>query len=136
MFTPHQKRKKRKMKTNKNIRKAGFTLVEIMIVVAIIGLLAAIAIPNFVKARATSQANACINNLRQIDAAANEWALEMKATTGQGISFPGDLTPYIKLNSSSSIPGCPASGTYSDASVGAIPACSLGSNVTPAHILP
>jgi len=56
---------------NKVSRKAGFTLVEIMIVVAIIGLLAAIAIPNFVRARTTSQQNACINNLRLIDGASS-----------------------------------------------------------------
>ena len=122
------------MKTQNTARKAGFTLVEIMIVVAIIGLLAAIAIPNFVKARAQSQCSACINNLRQIDAAANEFALEKGKKTGDTISYPTDLQPYIKLNSAGSIPPCPAGGTYADGVVGTNPTCTL-STLTPAHQL-
>ncbi len=124
------------MKTKNQTKKAGFTLVEIMIVVAIIGLLAAIAIPNFVKARATSQANACINNLRQIDAAANQFALEQRKTTGATINYPTDLMPYIKLNTAGSIPPCPAGGSYSDGNIGTNPTCSLSSTVTPNHIMP
>ena len=107
-----------------------------MIVVAIIGLLASIAIPNFVRARAMAQAQACISNLTKIDAAANQFALEMHKKTGDAISYPADLTPYIKLNAAGSLPGCPAGGVYSDATVGAVPACSLGSAVSPAHVMP
>jgi len=114
----------------------GFTLVEIMIVIAIIGLLCAIAIPNYVKARANSQANACINNLRQIDGAIQQFAIENGKKVGDPVSYPSDLTPYLKLNAASSIPPCPAGGTYSVAAVGVSPStsCSLGSTVTPGHI--
>ncbi len=82
------------MKTNTS-RKAGFTLVEIMIVVAIIGLLAAIAIPNFVRARETSQKNACINNLRQIDSAKQQWALENHAKGTDAPDYPA-IKAYLK----------------------------------------
>ena len=121
------------MKATKTSRKAGFTLVEIMIVVAIIGLLAAIAIPNFIKARATSQQNACINNLRQIDGAINEWALETGQSSGNAVGGVATVSAYIKLNAGSSVPGCPAGGTYATANVGSTPqiSCSLSTLSTP-----
>jgi prepilin-type N-terminal cleavage/methylation domain-containing protein len=125
------------MNTSIKNRRVAFTLVEIMIVVAIIGLLAAIAIPNFIRARATSQANACINNLRQIDAAINEWALENGKSSGAAVTFPTNVQAYIKLNSAGSVPPCPAGGTYGVTSVGATPQvnCTL-STLTPGHFLP
>jgi len=96
----------------KNLRKAGFTLVEIMIVVAIIGLLAAIAIPNFIKARATSQANACINNLRQIDGGEQQWALETKQTIGAPEAIANLVTGGYVRTPGGNAPTCPAGGTY------------------------
>ncbi len=125
------------MKIMQNPVKTGFTLVEIMIVVAIIGLLAAIAIPNFVRSRAKSQATACINNMRQIDSAIEQFSLEHGLKAGDAISWPNDLTPYIKLNAAGSIPGCPAGGSYTPTLVGNIPSilCSLSTTVDPPHIL-
>ena len=66
-----------------------------MIVVAIIGLLAAIAIPNFIKARTTAQKNSCINNLRQVDGAIQQWALENKKGTGDLTNLPA-LSDFLK----------------------------------------
>jgi len=114
----------------KRNRTQGFTLVEIMIVVAIIGLLAAIAIPNFVRARTTSQKNACINNLRQVDGAKQQYALENGAANSYNVTA-SDITPYLGRGSGGSIDTvyCPLDTTkalansYTIGSVGAAPVC-------------
>jgi prepilin-type N-terminal cleavage/methylation domain-containing protein len=89
---------------------SGFTLVEIMIVVAIIGLLASIAIPNFVRARETAQTNACINNLRQIDGAKQQWAMEMRQSGGVTPQRT-DIDPYLGRAGNAENIVCPAGGT-------------------------
>ena len=95
-------------------RKSAFTLVEIMIVVAIIGLLAAIAIPNFIKAREASQTKSCIANLKQIEGAKQTWALETKQLPS---ATPNDSDLYGPTVYIRDTPVCPGPGAYTIGSI-------------------
>jgi prepilin-type N-terminal cleavage/methylation domain-containing protein len=91
-------------------RTTGFTLVEIMIVVSLIGLLATIAVPSWLDARINAQKSACVNNLRQLDAAIQEYALENRKGAASPVIVTA-LVPYLR-NGSDVI--CPAGGTSID----------------------
>ena len=95
-------------------KKQGFTLVEIMIVVAIIGILAAIAIPSFQRSRQTTRANACVNNLRLIEAATEQWGMATGAENTDVPDLTLDLAEYIR----GGVPTCPENGAYEPAAMG------------------
>ena len=107
-------------------KKKGFTLVEIMIVVLIIGILMAIAVPNFVQARNTSRRNSCIANLKQIDSAKEQFAMEAKLDTGAAVAWTDLVSTYMK-----SQPACPAGGAYTIDVVGTPPSCDVALHVLP-----
>lgn len=105
-------------------RQKGFTLIEIMIVVLIIAILLAIAIPNFLRARETSRAKSCQGNLRQIETAKEQWAMDTKAAADAAAPAMTVLVPdYIKAT-----PLCPSNGTYSVGNLSTRPTCSVGVN--------
>lgn len=100
--------------------------VEIMIVVAIIGLLAAIAVPNFLKARNAAQKNACMSNLSQIIGAKETWAFENRKTEGESTSgSESAINAYLRGGET---PNCPGGGSYTYGTIGATPTCSLGAS--------
>jgi prepilin-type N-terminal cleavage/methylation domain-containing protein len=102
-------------------RRGGFTLVEIMIVVAIIALLAAIAVPGFLRARKRSQAAKVINDLRMIDAAVDQYAIETGKKTGDGAVF-ADWQKYLKKDTNLYVTGSDLFGnSYGDQTVDTLP---------------
>src|SRR3954471_12510627 len=103
-------------------RRSGFTLVEIMIVVAIIALLAAIAVPGFLRARKRSQASRIINDLRLIDSAVDQYAIETSKKTGDPVNT-ADWTNYLKKGTNLYSTGLDILGnTYGDQTVDMLPA--------------
>lgn len=107
-------------------KKKGFTLVEIMIVVLIIGILLAIAVPNFLRARESSRTRSCIANLRQIEAAKEQWAMDNKKGATD-TPAQADLAPtYVK-----SYPSCPSGGAYTIGDMSTNPVCNQAGHVLP-----
>lgn len=99
-------------------------MIEIMIVVIIVGLLAAVGIPNLMRARVKTQRETCLNNLRQIDAAKQQWSIENKKLKGYPVTI-SDISSYIR----SGLPICPGQGNYTIGSVGTKPTCSVTDHV-------
>ena len=110
------------MKTNS---RSGFSLLEIMIVVTIIGFMAGLAIPAFMKARMTSQKTRCMDNMRQIAGAKEQWAVENYANNGDAIPSPeSTMAPFFKRG----FPSCPGGGSYTVAAIGSDPTCNMSAS--------
>lgn len=111
------------MKTNRNqlFSRDSFTLIDLMLVVAIIGLLAVIALPSFAKARNNTRVKICISNLKQLEGAKQRWALENK----KGDSATPTVTNIASYLNGQRMPLCPAGGTYQLRRMDRDPSCSL-----------
>ena len=121
------------MGESKRISAWGFR--DVIVLVVLLGLFVWVSVnmPSFVKEPVASPANVCINNLRQIDGAKNEWALENGETNGD-VCTENDIKNFIKLDLKGNLPKCPQGGTYTIGKIGEPPTCSLG-KTKPGHVL-
>jgi len=108
------------------------TVPEFVLVLVVVLLLASIAIPNFIRARTRPSLSLCILNLKQIEGAKEQWALENKLTRGTPTG-EGALNDYLK---NSVLPQCPAGGAYTLGAVGTPPTCSMGKTLGAGHVMP
>ncbi len=115
----------------RNTSQSAFTMVEIMIVVLLIGLLASIALPNFIRSRTTAQTNVCINNLRIIDYAIQQWALDEKRAENSMVQFT-DISAYLKRSVICPAGGASFADSYAISTVGVEPTCQI---LPEAHVI-
>lgn len=104
-------------------KERGFTLIEIMIVVGIVGMLATMGIPNFLKSRTRSQANACVSNLRVLEDAKQIWGMENGKRDGDEPAEAELIGPLLYIKK---LPECPSGGTYTINPLGVKATCSIG----------
>lgn len=121
------------MTRNPIARQRGFTLVEVMIVVLVISILTSIAVPSFLRPRETSRRNGCIDNLKQIDSAKEQWAMDNRAASGAVVNMSDIAGVYMKTPVTG--PVCGGGGSYTLNPVGTDPVCSL-SSAPDLHVLP
>jgi prepilin-type N-terminal cleavage/methylation domain-containing protein len=106
----------------------GFTLIEIMIVVLIIAMLLAIAIPNFMKSREMSRATTCQANMRNMDTAKEHWAMENRKGANDTPTAADLVTEYMRARYEDTLPACPSGGEYTLGNMATLPVCSIGAN--------
>lgn len=102
----------------KRSKKNGFTLVEVMIVITIIAMLLAIATPSFVKTRNTARTNSCFSNLKAVDGAKMQWAMESRKADGDSVEWDNLVPSYIKGQVA-----CPWGFAYTLQPIGTPPYC-------------
>jgi prepilin-type N-terminal cleavage/methylation domain-containing protein len=108
----------------------AFTLVEIMFTMLIIGILVAIAVPSFVRSRANSRQKACVENMRQITAAKEQWAMDNHKSLSDAPVWPSDLVGFDKYIKEAA-PSCPSdSSPYNPNEVNALPTCGSAAALT------